>query len=201
MLPIRHRNWNKAAVAKGRNTVAMGNKRGTDGSLTFSIPTTIAREYLQKYGDGLQTIHMKIIKKSDGFLLVRSKPEEWGRKFSPGGVGMDYRIFYGDSSYDWIPQMEPFGSTPTDSKIMDGGIWVGLPPVDKRNALMPYRPHTQHLSRRASQRPPSSSGEVRSTPPSAAGEAGHMYLVMVPSEKDEQFHTLLRFLKLEALKE
>lgn len=207
MLPMRHRDWNKATVGKGRNTIAMGTKRGTNGSLTFSIPLAMAEEYLKKYGDGLPSIHMKVIKRPDGFLLIRSKPDEWGRKFSPGGGNtmglLDYRVFYDDSSYEWIPQIEPFGSTVVEAKIQEGGIWVPLPPVEKRNALMPY------ISKRVKHKTWNyhGSGVARGEPSSAPQEApkpngeGHMYLVMVPPERDEQFHMLLRFLKLEALKE
>jgi hypothetical protein len=186
----------------------------------------MAKEYLQRHGDGLQTIHMKLVKRPDGLLLMRSKPDEWGRKFSPGGQ-FDYRVFYDNNSYDWISQIEPFGSTVTEARIVDGGILVSMPPVEKRNALMAYTgprytkkyrretrvPVALHQDLPPAIQPPPGAGEVnRSTPPSAADDAsrsgllrsqteGHMYLVLVPPEKDEKFHTLLRFLKLEALKE
>jgi hypothetical protein len=176
----------------------------------------MAQEYLKKYGDGLPSIHMKIIKRPDGLLLMRTKLDEWGRKFSQGGQ-FDYRIFYDNNSYDWISQIEPFGSTVTEAKIMDGGIWVAMPPVEKRQALMAYKgPRLKKKYRKAmayvhspEARPARQSSSTPSAtyqppgmyqPPSGAGE-GHMYLVMVPAEKDDQFHTLLRFLKLEALKE
>jgi hypothetical protein len=171
----------------------------------------MAQEYLQKYADGMPTIHMKIIKKSDGFLLMRSGVREWGRKFSPGGGGLDYRIFYDESSYDWVSQIEPFGSTATEASIMDGGIWVAMPPVEVRNKLLANTgPRHRKWSRgvlieehhipKARSTPPSGADIGTLQPPSGAGE-GHIYLVMVPSERDEQFHTLLRFLHLEALKE
>ena len=196
------RNWNMPTVSKGRDTRALvpRGRHGNRGSLTFSFPKKLGDSLLAKFANGQPYCHLKMERQGDHFLLKASKLGEFGRKFTlSNAMGRDYRVFFDAAIYKWIDEIEPFAATETTAQITDGGVLVQMPSKDKRVPLpeIEYRQRRLHYERKSEPLPEPE--EVRGIIPLEPQDT--LYLVSVPPEKDGKFHMMLRFLKLEAIKE
>ena len=206
------RDWTKATIARAHDTRALaarGGGHGNAGSLTFSFPLELTRQFLQRHCNGREIVHMRLTMRGNQLFLAATKDGEHGRKLSLSTTKTGYRLFFDGANYPWIRSIKPFGATVTEAKLDHEGIVVTMPPEKDRNPIEPY---VQYAPRRRHPYPPVHVPAPQPIPAPAPAPApapvvllpeptGKLYLVMVPPEKDQQFHTLLRFLQLEALKE
>ena len=168
------------------------------GSLTFSIALTTGRQFLSRFCNGDEYARVRLETNGNDILLLPSKPGGQGRKLSLSTNKTDYRAFFDGGNYPWITAIKPFGATYAPTRLTDHGLLMAMPAEKDR---MPIEPYIQYRPRQRHAYPPKPSlptvPSLPTTPPPANGQ---LYLVMVPREMDAQFHTLLRFLKLEALR-
>jgi hypothetical protein len=201
-----NRDWTQSTIGKAHDTRELtrrGGGHGNAGSLTLSFSLAIGKQFLTRFCNGHDYTRVKLEIHGGDVLILPAKSEEPGRKFSLSTYGRDYRSFFDGGNYPWINAIPAFGATPTPTKLTDRGILMTMPAEKDRRPIEPYnqyRPRLRHAYPSTPNLPVAQQAVKELTevlPPSS----GQLYLVMVPRETDEQFHTLLRFLKLEALRE
>jgi hypothetical protein len=201
------RDWNRSTVAKAHDTRELarkaGGRHGNAGSLTFSIHLELAQQFLQRFCNGMDHAYVRLEVHGDEILILPSGEGERGRKLSRNSAASDYRAFFDGSNYPWIKEIAPFSSTYAKTRLTERGILLTLPPVKDRRPIMPYTQYTPRRPSASVPKPRVALHRPSNPPPVEAKPAstGHMYLVLVPPDVDDKFHMLLRFLKLEALKE
>jgi hypothetical protein len=203
----RHRDWTQSTISKAHDTRELtqrgGSRRGNVGSLTFSISLGIGGQFLARFCNGHEHTRVRLELNGSGILMLPANSGEVGRRFSFSTYKQDYRAFFDAGNYPWIEPIKPFGATYTPVKLTDRGLYIPIPPEKDRKPIEPYIQYKPR-SRRAYPLPqnlPVAQQAVKELTEVLPPSSGQLYLVMVPRETDEQFHTLLRFLKLEALKE